>query len=154
MANDEAIIKFWNEYKTKQGLTHDNYQAWAFGNTPEMADDLAELVVRGIKTATTSAYELYEKEEPLPQVGEYNIILNGNDEPEAITKTVVTEIVPYNLVTWEHAYHEGEGDRSLTYWRRVHEVFFKQEYAEAGRSFHNEIPCFCEVFEVVYRKQV
>ena len=33
------------------------------------------------KTATTSSYPLYALEnEPLPQVGEYNIILDGNDE--------------------------------------------------------------------------
>lgn len=54
-----------------------------------------------------------------------------------------------NLITWEHAYHEGEGDRSLAYWRKVHEDFFKQEYAEAGLTFDQTISCFCEVFEVV-----
>lgn len=42
-----------------------------------MADELAELVNCKIKTATTSAYELYEAGEHIPQVGEYNIILNG-----------------------------------------------------------------------------
>ena len=39
------------------------YEAWAFG---EAADELADLVLRGIKTATCSAYDLYEAEgEPL-----------------------------------------------------------------------------------------
>ena len=32
------------------------YEAWAFGEAP---DKLADLVVRGIKTATCSAYDLY-----------------------------------------------------------------------------------------------
>lgn len=51
MVNDDAIKKFWNAYKMNQG---DNYQARSFGNTPEMADTLADLVVKRIKTATTS----------------------------------------------------------------------------------------------------
>lgn len=50
----------------------------------------------------------------------------------------------------EHAYHEGEGDRSLSYWREVHEKFFKSEYAQMGKQFHEKIPCVCEVFKVVY----
>ena len=33
------------------------YEAWAFG---EASDKLAELVVQGIKTATCSAYDLYQ----------------------------------------------------------------------------------------------
>ncbi|MCO7124372.1 ASCH domain-containing protein [Sporolactobacillus shoreicorticis] len=114
MANVEVIKKFWNSFKMKFGITHDDYQAWAFGDTPEMANQLADLIVKGIKTATTSAYDLYEKDEPLPQVGEYNIILDGSSAPVAIIKTVVVEIVPFNEVTWEHAYHEGEGTRSPT----------------------------------------
>ena len=39
-----------------------------------MADELADLVNWGIKTATTGAYELYEEDEEIPKVGEYNIL--------------------------------------------------------------------------------
>lgn len=152
MENQTAIQEFWEAFKSKEGLTDANYQAWAFGDSPEMANHLAELVVKGIKTATTSACALYEENEPLPKVGEYNTILNGIGEPVVLTKTVVTEIVSFDAVSWEHAYHEGEGDRSLAYWRKVHEAFFKRAYAEAGLAFDQSIPCFCEVFEVVYKK--
>lgn len=49
------------------------HEAWAFGCEP---DFLAKLVLRGQKTATTSSYPLYALEnEPLPQVGEYNLSL-------------------------------------------------------------------------------
>ena len=67
-----------------------------------------------------------------------------------VTQTTVVETIPYNLVSAEHAYHEGEGDRSLSYWREVHEKFFKSEYAQMGKQFHEKIPCVCEVFKVVY----
>ncbi len=29
--------------------------------------------------------------------------------------------MPYNLITPEHAWHEGEGDRSYRYWKEVHD---------------------------------
>ena len=44
------------------------YEAWSFGEAP---DKLADLVLRGIKTATCSAYDLYLiNNEPLPQAGD------------------------------------------------------------------------------------
>ena len=44
------------------------YEAWSFGSD---ADGLAALVLAGKKTATASAYPLYELEgEPLPQAGD------------------------------------------------------------------------------------
>ena len=40
----------------KSGLSG-TYDAWAFGEAP---DELAELVIQGIKTATCSSYDLYQ----------------------------------------------------------------------------------------------
>ena len=54
-------------------------------------------------------------------------------------------------VTAEHAFREGEGDRSLAYWRAVHEPFLTRELASAGRVFDEHAKVVCEEFEVVYR---
>ena len=55
----------WQAYKKINPEIGDVIDAWAFG---AMADELADLVLRGEKTATASAYELYKLEnEPLPQ---------------------------------------------------------------------------------------
>ena len=124
------------------------YTAWAFGTTDEEANRLADLVNRKIKTATTSAYELYG-DEPLPKVGEYNIILNSAEEPVCVVQTKVVEIVPYEQISVEHAYHEGEGNRSYSYWRKVHNAFFEAEYHEANKQFYPQAPMVCEVFEKV-----
>lgn len=150
MQNTE-IETYWQEFCRVSHLDPSTpYSAWAYGYTVELANELAELTVTGVKTATTSAAELYELGEPKPYVGEYNIILNGDEQPVCITQTTVVETIPYNLVSAEYAYHEGEGDRSLSYWREVHEKFFKSEYAQMGKQFHEKIPCVCEVFKVVY----
>ena len=113
------------------------------------ADTLADLVLTGTKTATTSAYDLYELDEALPQVGSYDIILNSKNEPICVTFTDSVEIKPFREVG---ADHEGEGDRSYDYWRQVHLEFFIQEYAdEAGKVFDPDTATMVlERFHVVY----
>ena len=131
----------------KSGLTG-RYEAWAFGEAP---DQLANLVKDGIKTATCSAYDLYQAEnESLPEAGTYSIILDSNDAAVCIIKTTRVYVTAFDLVTAEHAYKEGEGDRSLEYWRIVHESFLKKELAAIGRSFDGKTKVVCEEFEVVF----
>lgn len=139
--------EMWKE----SGIEAD-YEAWAFGDDP---DTLAELVRTGVKTATASAYPLYELEgEELPQVGEYSVILNSKDEAVCIIRTSKVFVTPYRDVTPEQAYKEGEGDRSLAYWRCVHEAFFSREMAQAGLTFTEDMGVVCEEFEVVYPREV
>ena len=127
------------------------YEAWAFGDDP---DTLAELVRTGVKTATASAYPFYELEgEDLPKAGEYSVILDTKDEAVCIIRTIRVYVTPYREVTAEQAWKEGEGDRSLDYWRRVHEAFFRKELEEAGLTFTEDMGVVCEEFEVIYPKE-
>lgn len=148
--NEISIEKYWQNFCDKHNLNENiPYDAWAFGMTDEQADKLANLVNQNIKTATTSAYELYDKNEPLPQVGEFSIILNSVGKPVCVIQEKCVEIIPYNLISAEHAYHEGEGDRSYNYWRKVHDDFFEREYQEAEKIFYPQAPMVCEVFEKI-----
>ena len=131
----------------KKSRLRGEYEAWAFGDAP---DELAQLVKNGTKTATCSAYDLYEAEhEPLPEPGAYSVILDARDEAVCIIRTTKVYVTTFDEVTEEHAYKEGEGDRTLAYWRRVHERFLKEELAEIGRSFRGDTKVVCEEFEVV-----
>jgi uncharacterized protein YhfF len=141
----------WYEFKKVKPDTPEDYEAWAFGDSKEMADELAELVLKGVKTATASNYSLYENDEELPYVGLHNIVLDGDGEAVAIVETTSVEIVPFDEVTEEQAYLEGEGDRTLKYWRDVHEDFFKRELEEVNQKFHNKIPVVCERFKLLYK---
>ncbi len=48
---------------------------------------------------------------------------------------------------------EGEGDKSLAYWRKVHEDFFRDEYAACGLEFSQDIPVVCEEFELLMKAE-
>ena len=124
------------------------YEAWAFGGAP---DKLAGLVLKGIKTATCSALALYEAEgEEIPKEADYSVILNADGDAVCIIQTTKIYLSSFNDVTADHAFKEGEGDRSLDYWRRVHEEFFTEELAEINRSFDENMMLICEEFKVVY----
>ena len=132
----------------KSGL-NGTYEAWSFGEAP---DKLADLVLQGIKTATCSAYDLYLiNNEPLPQTGDYSVILNSNEEAVCIIKTLKVYVTEFNQVSEEHAFKEGEGDRSLDYWRKVHVSFLTNELASVNKSFNENTKVVCEEFEVIYK---
>lgn len=99
--------------------------AWAFGDTPEMADRLLDLVLDGTKTATASLASDYEAEgEPLPEPGTLGILTDGEGVPRALIATTEVRVVPFAEVDDEHARLEGEGDGSLASWRSDHARFF------------------------------
>ncbi len=135
----------------QKGITEEPpYDAWPFGNTPEMADELGVLVRQGIKTATTSLTWPYDQGlERHPEVGGYSIILDGSDQPICLIQTTRLERKAFNAVDETHAYLEGEGDRSLRYWQKVHRNFFRDECKRWGIKFHEEITVLCERFKLV-----
>ena len=138
----------WQAFLREKNLPNCEFDAWAFG---EQADLLGQLVRNGVKTATASAYPLYELEqEPLPAEGEYSVILDGKDNALCVIKTTKVTVVPFCEVSAQHAYQEGEGDRSLEFWRQGHERFFTECLKEADLTFTPDMPVVCEEFEVVY----
>ena len=140
--------EMWQAYKKINPKIGDDIDAWAFG---DLADELADLVLRGEKTATASVYELYKFEnEPLPQVGTFDIILNSRNRAVCIIEITKVSVLPFNEVSADHAFKEGEGDKSLAYWQQVHEPFFTECLAEAGLEFSQETGVVLEEFRKVY----
>lgn len=125
-------------------------EAWGFGATPEQADDLLALVLSGTKTATAGSLWDYEAfDETLPQTGDLHIILDGADVPRALIETTELTVASFEAVSAEHAFLEGEGDRTLATWRTIHEQFWR-EHSENPRRFEPGMPVVCERFRLVY----
>lgn len=143
----EKIQRFWDDFCEVAQLKEVKFKgAFQFGVS---ADWLADLVVEGKKTATTSGYVFYELEkEDLPQIGEYYIILNGSDEPVAVIQIQSVEVMPMNEVSEEFALAEGEGD--YRYWWDAHEEFFTDSLKEYDREFSPNMLVVCERFHKVY----
>lgn len=85
-------------------------------------------------------YEL--DQEPLPQVGTYDVVLDGQGQAVCIVHITKVEVLPFDQVSAEHAYKEGEGDRSLAWWRQAHQDFFNLILKRQGLFFLNKVPLF------------
>ena len=145
--------EMWKAFCEKAKLDEKTpYEAWAFCGGGEMGDALAYLTLKGVKTGTASWQDSYEAEgEALPEAGEYSVILFDDGEAACVIRTDSVEVVPFDEVSAEHAFAEGEGDRSLAYWRQVHEEIFTEECAEDGIAFDRSHCAVLERFSVVYK---
>lgn len=140
--------EMWNAYKKINPSIGDEIDAWAFGVE---ADLLADLVLKGEKTATASAYDLYAVDnDPLPQEGTFDVILDSQDQAVCIVEVTRVSVQPFHQVSADHAYKEGEGDKSLAYWRQVHEEVFTEWMSEAGLNFTPDSKVVLEEFRKVY----
>ncbi len=160
--DEAAVERFWTMARSQARITAmPGYfgpgtlevlapPAWSFGGSAEEADVLLDLVLEGTKTATSGALWDYEHEgEPLPELGTLSILLDGEGTPRALIEATEVAVVPFDEVSEEHAFLEGEGDRSLAQWREVHERFFV-DIATHDRGFAPDMPVVLERFHVLY----
>lgn len=122
----------------------------AYGDSAELSEQLLDLIRSGKKRAGTGLLWAYEHEgQPLPEVGDVEIVVNHLNEPVLLTRITMVEVVPFNEVTAEYAAIEGEGDGSLEYWKQGHWAFFGRECLRLGFMPTERMPVVCSVFEVV-----
>ena len=115
-------------------------RSFAFGDGPELADELLGLVMKGIKTATCST----EDEPNTSTPGERWIVLDGRGEARCVIETTEVTYRRYNEVDSAFASDEGEGDRSLAYWRQAHRNYFGRQ-----GKFSEDMMLMCERFRLV-----
>ena len=154
--DEDRIEAYWNHYletlPADSPVREERYVAEAWGDSPQLADELGALIVGGTKTATCSALWQYEAErEPLPSVGLKAIVLDGTGDPLCIVETTEVAVRPYDEIDAQFAFEEGEGDRSLDYWRDAHWRFFSRTLPSIGKQPTTEMPLVRERFRVVYR---
>ena len=129
------------------------FDAYYFCADQENADICADLVLTGEKRATAGLLWSYQAEnEAVPEVGQLSVITNWSGEPKCVTEVIEVEIKPFNEVTADFAFEEGEGNKSLEFWREVHWKFFSEECDQLGLVPSEDMPVVLEKFKVVYQE--
>jgi uncharacterized protein YhfF len=147
----EEVLEFWELVKSEIGIEGDFQDAWGFGDTPELRDELLDLVLAGRKRATTPGIkEMEATGEKFPEVGDLHIILDGQGHPRAVIRTLDTKRARLCDVDEEHAFEEGEDDRTLESFLREHRIYFTRIGKEMGFEFSEDIEVIMEKFERVY----
>lgn len=154
MTIPDHLRPFWEAFKHACSGVSDAhfYDVCTFGDSAELIDELAELVLRGTKRATTGAVWAYEAEGiRVPRAGDLSIVTNAASTPLCIIETRRVDIVRFDEVTADFAAAEGEGDGSLRYWQESHRAYFERECTRAGRQFSPDMLVACERFDVVFQ---
>lgn len=116
---------------------------WKFSSDNEK---LISLVLSGEKKATTSLYNEYIKnKEPLPKIHQRSIILHEDNTDACLIEIENVIITEFKNITEEFAFIEGEGDKSLEYYRNEHYKIFKN----IDSNFSNESKVVFEIFRVI-----
>jgi uncharacterized protein YhfF len=115
-------------------------RSFAFGDNPALADELLVLVIAGVKTATCST----EDEPNTSTPGEQWIVRDGRGAPRCVIETTEVTYRRFPDVDAAFAFEEGEGDRSLAYWRAAHRTYFTR----LGK-FSEDMMLMCERFRLI-----
>lgn len=121
------------------------FECFAFGDSPEMADELLNLVLTGKKTATVS---IVLEDERTPSVGDLSLVLDGRGNPACVIKTVHLETVKFCDLTWDMVKLEGE-DENFEQWKLGNIRYWTRDAAKRGYTFTAQTPITFERFEVV-----
>ena len=144
-------IQYWEEFLKQHPELENRARppAYYYGDNKIVADECAELVVQKVKRATTSSLWWFQKHhEPLPQPGDLAIVTNWEGDAKAIVKTTRVEIVKFKDISPAYAFIEGEGDKSLAYWKKVHWDYFSNEMKPFAEAPHEDMELVCECFEI------
>jgi len=152
---DPSVNALWQTYLRHAGqdpaTTEWSYVADAFADTPELRDELVNLVAAGRKRATASSVmELEAAGQPLPKVGDHLVVLDSRGVARCVVRTTKITIRPFEDVPPSFAAREGEGDGSLEFWKREHWAYFERVLATFGLAPSPTMDIVCEEFEMVY----
>jgi uncharacterized protein YhfF len=143
-----AVQAYWDDYVRATGVEA-AFTTWWFGSDdrPDQQTELGRLVADGPKRATTSLLAHYERDgEPLPEAGDHGVVVDGEGTPLCIVRTSRVDTARFGDVDEGFAWVEGEGDRSLAYWREAHISFFEAE----GSAVTDDDVVVLERFDVVW----
>lgn len=150
-SQDLSVAQICKRYFDEQGLPERKLESWHFCDNEVDANACLALVLMGEKKATSPSLWWYEaNDEALPQAGDLNVVTNYQGEAQCIIKTTKVSITPFNQISEAYAQIEGEGDKSLAYWKRVHWAYYHRELAGTAFVPKPEMPIVCEEFEVVF----
>jgi uncharacterized protein YhfF len=120
------------------------------GSASAMADEGADLIIAGTKTATSSPLWHYP-DGRIPFVGALSLLLDNSDRPRGIVETTRVEVKLFSAIDAAFAHDYGEGPRTLSWWQSTMQDWYRADAARHGQPFDVSTPIICERFKLVMR---
>jgi uncharacterized protein YhfF len=155
MIMTNEIDNFWNEYlltlpEEQRGQRY--FEAASWGNSDELADRIARLILAGVKTTTSRLeWEREKMKDPIQKIGDKCVVLDAQQKPVCITEVKEVFIIPFNRVDAGFVYHYGEGSRDMDFWNNNMWAYYEAICLELGLRAALDMPIICEVFKVIFK---
>ena len=143
----------WGAYLDKHSNTISNKapKTIHFCDNEKDANECANLVKQEIKKATSdSLLGIQLRNEGLPKIGDLTIVTDWDGNAQCIVKTTKVQLKPFFSVDESYAKIEGEGDKSLQYWKKTHWDYYARELKEFNREPRESMIVVCQEFEKVF----
>ena len=152
MNKSDSIENFWREFYAENPDVNpsESYEVWFFHHNRESSKKLAELVLSGKKKATASLMENEADSGAGGIVGGYSVVTDFDGNPQCVIQTTEVRRLPFRKVDAQFAFDEGEGDRTLEYWRAAHRKFFIECCRELEIEFDESRLISCKRFELLF----
>jgi uncharacterized protein YhfF len=147
----DQIKAFWLDYQRSCKVEAPGFAATALGHSRDLADELAELIVAGIKRAhATLEHDFVADGDTLPQPGDHLVVLDGRGHPRAIVRNSHVERRHFDEIDDAFAFEAGEGDLTLRWWLTAHRQDFAERAEREGFQVGERAVLILEYFEVVW----
>ncbi len=149
--NVAAIESMWLDYQRACSIKVEGFSATALGPTAAVADQLADLIVQGIKRAHASLLRDFEQAlEALPQPADHLVVLDGSGTPRAIVRNSHVEKRYFSDIDDAFAFEAGEGDLTLRWWLSAYRQQFAEQADREGFEVGEQLTLVLEYFERVW----
>src|SRR5262249_44961446 len=129
---------FWEAFCRHEGMYHAHHEATWFRTPPDVSDRLVAQMSAGAKRASIGVMDFFGegKEEPVPQAGDYAVLLDRRERPRLIWHATSIVIAPFSSVTDEFVWREGAGNGDRAEWLRQMGASLKAEERRYGFEMH------------------
>ena len=119
----------------------------------DQTDELAQKVLLGIKTATSSLYYHYCLNlKKISKVNDYASVLDSLGNEICIIRIEKIKIIQFQNITETFAIEEGDGN--LENWLKIHTKYYSGLLEKIGKKLTHETELVCEWFKVINHNDI
>jgi uncharacterized protein YhfF/DNA-binding CsgD family transcriptional regulator len=147
---------YWQAFRRHEGMNSSRYEVTSFKTPREAAESLLELMIAGVMRATASPMPIFgpRHEEPVPEVGDYAVLLDTHNRPQLIWRTTGVSVGPLSAVTDGFILQSGEDSGEREDWLARIASNFSQNGKRYGFEMHADIETVFETLEVVWPTEI
>lgn len=123
-----------------------------FDNQEDSSRSL-HLVLQGRKKSYSQSLQALQlRNEIIPRIYDFVILTDFHGKAECIVKNSKVRLLPLFQVGATEVSTDGEGDLSVTEWKRIHWNFFARELARYGKIPKESMIVVHQSFDLIFRR--